>query len=161
MEEIRKEFVISKRFSRQANLEKVHIDNKGNINIGGKKIKMNVLPKVMYICFLKNITGIPNDQICQNSNQFESIYKLIKTNPDEYSIRKMCCNTIKYNNRIEKIKPTFETYRTRIKEALIKELGVTLANYYHVNLVEDQDDKTIFKVNLTHEYLDIDPKFMD
>ena len=72
----------------------------------------------MYICFLKNIEGFPTDQICENEKHFDKIYKILKQNPDEFSFRKMCCKTIKYNNRTERIKPTFETYRTRIKEAL-------------------------------------------
>lgn len=161
MEELRKEFVISSRFSRSANLEKVKIDNKGNVFIGDKKLKMNILPKVMYICFLKNIEGFTSDQICENEKQFDKIYKILRRNPDEFAVRKMCCKTIKYNNRTERIKPTFETYRTRIKEALTGALGKTLTNYYHVNLTEDQNNHNIFKVSLTNDYLDIDPKFLN
>ena len=66
LEEIRKEFVISKRFSRQAILENVKIDSNGKIIIGGKIIKLDLLPRVMYICFLKNINGFTTDQICEN-----------------------------------------------------------------------------------------------
>ncbi len=161
IEEIRKEFVISKKFSRQANLVKVKIDSKGNITVGDKIIKMNVLPKVMYICFLKNINGIPAKQLCNKKNEFERIYKLIKKNPDEFAINKMCCNTVKYSNHTERIKPTFEIYRTRIKEALIEKLGLTLSNYYTVNRVEVQNNQNIFKVNLSPEYLDIDVSFID
>jgi hypothetical protein len=159
MEEIRKEFVISRRFLRQANLEKVEIDSKGNISIGGKNIKMNVLPKVMYICFLKNIDGFPTNQLCENKDEFEKIYRLIKKNPDEYAIIKMCCNSIKYSSHNERIRPTFETYRSKIKRALMDELGQTLSNYYTVNLVEAPNNQNLFKVNLTPEHLDIDVSF--
>jgi hypothetical protein len=161
MEEIRKEFVIYRRFTREANLEKLRIDEKGDIYIGDRKINMNTLPKVMYICFLKNIEGFPTDQICENEKQFEKIYKIIKKNPDEYAVRRMCCRTITYGNRTEKIRPTFETYRTRIKEALVNVLGDTLTNYYHVNLTEDQNNRNIFRVSLNNDYLEIDPKFLN
>lgn len=160
MEEIRKEFVISKKFTKEAKLNKVKIDPKGNVTVGDKPIKLNTLPKVMYICFLKNIDGIPTDEVCKNENQFEKIYRLLKTNPDKYAVRKMCCSTIKYPNKTERIKSTFETYRSKIKMVLIQQLGQTLSNFYHVNLVENKENQNIFKVNLTRDYLDIDPKFL-
>jgi len=160
MEEIRKEFVISKKFSKEANLSKVKIDPQGNVTIGDKPIKLNTLPKVMYICFLRNIDGIPTNEVCKNENQFEKIYRLIKTNPDEYAVRKMCCSTIKYPYKTERIKPTFETYRSKIKMVLVQQLGQTLSNFYHVNLVENKDNQNIFKINLTRDYLDINPKFL-
>jgi hypothetical protein len=159
MEEIRKEFVISKKFSKQASLEKVTVDEKGNITIGGKVIKMEVLPRVMYIGFLKNIDGIPSDKKCENKNLFEEIYIKIKKNPDELAIQKMCCSKIKHENSIERRKPTFETYRSKIKMAIKKVLGQTLASYYSVNLVEDQNKQNIFKVNLKKDQLDISTNF--
>jgi hypothetical protein len=161
MEKIRDEFVISKRFSRQANLEKVKIDHKGKITIGDKIIKMDLLPRVMYICFLKNINGFPTEQLCENKDKFEKIYRLIKKNPDELAIIKMCCNKISYSNSIERRKPTFEQYRSKIKIALTQKLGLILTNYYHVNLVEDQNHQNIFKVNLTPENLEIDVSFIN
>lgn len=161
LEEIRKEFVISKRFSRQAILENVKIDSNGKIIIGGKIIKLDLLPRVMYICFLKNINGFRTDQICENGSQFEKVYRKLKKNPDEYAIRKMCCNTIKYPNRIERRNSNFESYRSKIRRALIDKLGQTLSNYYAINLVEPQNSQNLFKVNLTPEYLDIDVRFLD
>ena len=161
LEEIRMEFVISKKFSRQANLEKVEIDSKGKIKIGDKIIKMDLLPRVMYICFLKNLNGFPTEQLCENKDNFEKIYRLIKKRPDEYAIIKMCCNKINYANRIERRKPTFETYRSKIRRALIDKLGQTLSNYYAINLVEPQNSQNLFKVNLPPEYLDIDVRFLD
>jgi hypothetical protein len=161
MEKIRKEFVIFRRLQREATLEKVKIDEKGDIYIGDKKIKMNTLPRVMYIAFLKNIEGFPTDKICENEKKFEKIYHILKKNPDEFAVRKMCCKTIKYGNRTERIRPTFETYRTRIKEALVNVLGATLTNYYHVNLTEDQNNRNIFRVGLNYDNLEIDPKFLN
>lgn len=160
LEEIRKQFVVFKKFSSQVVLEKVQIDKEGNVLIGDRQIKMEILPKVLYIGFLKNIQGIASDQICANRNLFDQIYRLIKKNPDEYAIRKMCCNTIEYGNKVERIKPTFHTYRTKIKEALIRALGTTLTNYYHVNLVENDDRQGVYKVNLNNDYIDLDVNFI-
>lgn len=159
LEEIRKEFVISKKYLKQANLEQVKVDEKGKITIGGKAIKMELLSRVMYIGFLKNIDGIPTAKKCENINLFEEIYLLLKSNPDEFAIQKMCCGTIKYNTSIERRKPTFETYRSKIKMAIKEKLGQTLANYYSVNLVEDQNNQILFKVNMKKELLDISPHF--
>ena len=161
MEEIRKEFVISKKFSEQASLEKVKVDEKGSITIGGKVIEMEVLPRVMYIGFLNNIDGFPSNKKCENKNLFEEIYIKIKKNPDEFAIQKMCCSKIKHENSIERRKPTFETYRSKIKMAIKKVLGQTLASYYSVNLVEDQDKRNIFKVNLKKGQLDVSTNFTD
>jgi hypothetical protein len=160
MEEIRKEFVISKRFTKEVDLKTVRIDEHGRVTIGGKPIKLEILPAVMYIGFLKKTSGIPNDQICANRDHFEKIYKLIKKNPDEYAIRRMCCKTIEYRTRTEKIRPTFFTYRSKIKEALKKELGETLTNFYHVNLVETQHRQGLYKVNISSDKIDIDVKFI-
>lgn len=161
IEVIRQEFVIAKRFLRQANLENVEINCNGKITIGGKIIKMDLLPRVMYICFLTNIEGFPTDELCENKDSFEKIYRLIKKNPQEHAITKMCCNKIHYARSIDRIKPTFETYRSKVRRALIDKLGQTLANHYAINLVERPDSQNIFKVNLTQRNLSIDVKFSD
>ena len=161
LEVIRKEFVISKNFQRQTKLDKVIIDDKGNVMIGNRIIKMDVLPKVMYICFLKNIDGFPTNKLCENKTLFDEIYKIIKKNPDEFAIIKMCCNTIRHRDRIERIKPTFETYRSKIRIALKEKLGDTISNYYAVNLTEDQNKQNIFKVPLTEDQFEVDPRFRE
>jgi hypothetical protein len=159
MEEIRKEFVISKKFTKQASLEKVRVDEKGNIIIAGKMIKMELLPKVMYIGFLNKIDGIPSDKKCEKKDLFEEIYQIIKRNPDKFAIQKMFCGTIKHEKSIERRKTTFETNRSKIKMAIKAVLGQTLANYYSVNLVEDKNKQSLFKVNLKKEQLEISPNF--
>ncbi len=161
LEEIRKEFVISSRFRRRAKFEKVSVDSKGNIYISDKKIDLNTLPKVVYICLLNNLEGIPSDKVCKNKNLFEKIYLKIKKNPEEFAIQRLCCKTITYQTTEEKNKPTFAIYKRRINEELIKKLGVTLANYYSVNLVEDLNHQILYKVNLPKEQLELDDKFKE
>jgi hypothetical protein len=155
LEEIRKEFVIARRFSQEVTLEPVIIDDDGNITIGGKTIVLQPIPRVVYISFLKNINGIPSKQLCENKDKFESIYRIIKPRGDVNSINKMLCfnNTGKY-----RLRPQINTYRSRIKEAIEDKLGQILANYYCVNLVEEQN-QSLLKVNLKEELLDISPRF--
>lgn len=162
IEEIRKEFVIARNFPRQANLEMVIVDEKGNITIGDRIIKMDTLPKVMYINFLKHIEGIPTNKLCESKDQFDEIYKILKSNPDEYVITRMCCNKLQYKDKIpEKIKPTFEIYRSKIKMALKEKLGDVLSNFYAINLITDQNRQSIFKVPLSNGQFEVHSKFSE
>jgi hypothetical protein len=158
-EEIRKEFVISKRLQRQTKLEKVRVDENGNIHIGNRMIKLETLPKVMYIGFLKQIEGIPTNKLCDKKAQFDEIYRVLRPNPDDRAITKMCCNKIQHKDKIERIKPTFETYRSKIKMALKEKLGEVLSNFYAINLITNQNDQNMFKVPLSDEQFEVHPKF--
>lgn len=159
LEVIRKEFVIARMFSQQTTLEKVVIDEKGNITIGDRLIKMDPLPKVMYINFLKNINGIATNKLCENKDQFYTIYKLIKKNPDEKSIQQMCCNERTEDKQKYRYKSTFETYRGKIRMALKEKLGELLSNFYTVNLITDQNNQNIFKVPLSDDQFEVHSKF--
>ncbi len=159
IEEIRKEFVISRRLQSQTKLDKVIVDGQGNIHIGDRMIKLETLPKVMYIGFLKQIEGIPTNKLCDNKGQFDEIYKVLKSNPDDKAITKMCCNKIQHKDKIERIKPTFETYRSKIRMALKEKLGDVLSNFYAINLITDNNQQNIFKVPLPDGQFEVHPKF--
>lgn len=160
LEEIRKEFVISKRFLSHTKLDKVVIDEKGKIMIGDRVIKLDTLPKVMYINFLNHIEGIPTDKLCENRSQFDDIYKILRRDPDENSITKMCCKEVKDKNSGKlRYKSTFETYRSKIKMALRKKLGDILSNFYAINLITDKSDQNRFKIPLSNDQFIIHPKF--
>lgn len=159
IEEIRKEFVISRRLQSQTKLDKVIVDEQGNIHIGDRMIKLETLPKVMYIGFLKQIEGIPSSKLCDNKGQFDEIYKVLKSNPDDKAITKMCCNKIQYKDKTERIKPTFETYRSKIRKALKEKLGEVVSNFYAINLITDPNDQNIFKVPLPDGQFEVHPRF--
>lgn len=78
---------------------------------------------------------------------------MVKNNPDPEVIEKLCCKKIYPDHPKLNHKPTFETNRTRVKNALVEILGTTLTNYYHINYIEDSNHKMIFKVNLPADYL--------
>jgi hypothetical protein len=160
LEEIRKEFVISKRFFQQTNLEKVKVDEKCKITIGSKIIVLEPLPKTMYICFLKNIDGILSNKKCENKHLFQEIYDIVKTqNPDKYAIQNMCCNQVEFSDGPLRNIPTFETNRNKIRTELTKKLGTTLANHYSVNKSEGKDRLSLFKIPLREDQLILAPKF--
>lgn len=161
IDEIRKEFVISKKFTKELILDKVRVDNSGNIFIGDRFIKLEPLPRVVYISFLKNLDGIQSNQLCENKNLFEKTYQKIKDDdePNPEAIRNLCCKRIDKNSTQLSLKPTFETYRSKLKAALVKTLGQTLTNYYHINYVEDQNHQMIFKILLSKDQLDLDTTF--
>ena len=159
IEEIRKEFVISRNYLCQNPIDKVVVDEKGNITIGNRIIKMEILPKVMYITFLNQIEGIPTNKLCESKTHFDEIYQILKLNPDDYAITRMCCNKIQYKDKIEKNNPTFETYRSKIKIALKEKLGDVLSNFYTINLTTVPNMPNIFKVPLSLDHFEIHPKF--
>jgi hypothetical protein len=160
LEEIRKEFVISKRIQSQTKLEKVRVDENGNIHIGDRMIKLETLPKVMYIGFLKQIEGIPTNKLCDKKEQFDGIYRVLRPNPNDEAISKMCCSKIEVKgNIVGRSKTTFETYRSKIRMALRAKLGDIVSNFYAINLIINPNDQNIFKVPLSDGQYEVHPKF--
>ena len=163
LEKVREEFVVSKRFSQTVNLEPVYVDVKGNISIGGLKIKMETLPKTMYITFLKNLQGIKTKEKCKNADLFKEIYSLLRPSHDKYTIQKMCCDKIQYGNsqKEEKNDLTFESNRSKVKGAIKSVVGESLANYYCIKLFKNTPDKGVFRINLKSEKVIISPEFLN
>jgi len=162
IEEIRKEFVVSKHLRSITKFEKVKVDSDGNIFIGDRPLKLDILPKVLYIGFLKHLEGVQSNKLCENRDIFERIYHKVKSNrePDPDAIRNMVCKKTEIEHPKVYHKPTFETYRSKVKGALVNVLGETLTNYYHVNYVEDNNHHMLFKVPLSNDFIDIDVNFL-
>ena len=163
IEKIRKEFVISKRFTDQLKLDIVKVDSDGKISIGNNILELDVLPRVLYIGFLKHLEGLQNNKLCENRKIFEEIYPKVKTDrePDPDAVRNMVCKKSEIEHAKVYHKPTFETYRSKVKGALIKSLGKILSDFYHIKYVEDQNHNMLFKVALSKGLTDIDKKFTD
>ena len=164
IEKIRNEFVISRKFTSELNLDIVKVDEKGKIFIGNRFIKLDLLPRVVYISFLNHLDGIQSHMLCEKKNMFNETYKEMKTDPDpevvDKAIDKMCCKKTRITDANYKQTPTFGIYKSRIKEALVKKLGETLANYYSVILVQDEYHQNLYKINLPIEKLHKDGKFI-
>jgi len=159
MEVVRKEFVFSRKFLTETNFDVLKVDGKGKIFIGDKEIKLNLLPRVLYIGFLLNLDGVPSAKKCESKEFFEEVYEKVKEiNRDKLAIEKMLCNRTQFEKRVNQ-KTTFETYRSRIRNSLTKELGSTLANFYAINKVVNSDGESLFKVNIPNEKIDISSRF--
>lgn len=150
IELIRKQYTIANRFVRETKRDIVSVSEDGEIFIGDRHIKMAVMPRITYIYFLKNLDGIRSEDLCQNKPAFEDIYTNVKTNPDEYAIQRLCCNTISYNkkDKPEKRKRTFDTYKKRVEDAIAEVFGKAVAQLYCIHSVTFNDNKSGFKVNL-------------
>jgi DNA-directed RNA polymerase subunit N (RpoN/RPB10) len=151
---IRVEFVLTLDYFNNVQLDPVEVDEKGKIKIGDKPIKLDFLPRVMYITFLMNPDGILSSEKCEKYNLFLEVSELLKPTKDDHekksrelSIKKMCCRRfVLYNVRYND-PPTFETYRSKIKTALKKALGENNSKLYCISLTEDN----VFTINLREE----------
>lgn len=160
IEKIRKEFVISRRFSNSNPMEQVHVDELGRVFIANRIVKLGAIPQVVYLFFLLHLDGIPSNELCSHLDHFKAIYNTVKKNPDEYAMNKLCCKKIPYRNRVEKNKPTFETNRSRTKEAIKSVVGETLTNHYSIQLVNDHSLINKFRIPLKRDNVDINPRFL-
>lgn len=162
LEFIRKQFVISRNFSRTVKPQNITVDSNGTISVGDHEIKMEIMPKTLYIYFLRNLAGLQTNKLCNEVEEFEKIYATLnRKNPDLFSVTKMCCNKVKYSDtEVKKFKPTLETNRSKVKGALKKKLGELLCSKYAINRVKGEDNANIFKINLNQDNIQIDPAFL-
>jgi len=155
---IRDEFVLSSEYFNNAQQEPVIVDEKGKIRIGDKEIKLDFLPRVMYITFLKNPKGILSSEKCDSYKHFLDVAEYLKPIQNEFaikarelSIKKMCCRGSEFKTRPFSGLSTFETYRSKIKTALKKSIGENNSKLYCISLVEEKGLPSIFRINLRKE----------
>ena len=134
--------------------EKVSIDNNANITIGGREINLDPRLKVIFIYFLKNPKGLTTMEFCSHKEDFFRIYQSISVNADIEIIKRMCCK-----DRKSEKPTTFKAYRSKLKLSLEKQLGEPLAKFYIIERTEITKSNFSFKINLSPDYLDIDPRF--
>ena len=121
---------------------------------------MEVIPKVLYIGFLQHLSGLPSNKLCENKPTFEKIYgEIKKKNRDDEAIHKLLCKRVEKQSTKYNLKPTFETNRTRIKDALTQKLGTPLANHYIINYVVDENNQKLFKIPLSKNDVELHPPF--
>jgi hypothetical protein len=143
----REAFVNSYRIESKVKPENVYIDPARSVTIGNKNIKLDAIYKVLFIFFLKNLEGVETKLIFNYEEDLYNIYKEVRDNPNKKTITKMV--SIENNN--------LETYRTRLNQALVNQLGPKLAEFYILDRVEIKDDYNRYKINLADGYISIDP----
>jgi hypothetical protein len=144
---IREEFVNSFRITSMVKPDNVYIDAERTVKIGKKNVKLDALNRVLFIFFLKNLEGVKTKLLFEREKDLYSIYKEIKDDPDEMSIKKL----------VKPVGGTFETVRSRLNSALVNQLGPKLAEFYILIKVEIKDDHNKIKINLEEEYITIEP----
>ena len=158
IELIRDQFSIAKRFINETRRERVFVDEEGKVFIGDRYVKMADMQRVTYIYFLKNLQGVLSKDLCKYQPQFEEIYRMVKTNCDQYATTRLCCNTITFPSKTEKIKRTFDTYKKRVEDDIAKVFGRTVAKLYCIHNVTNDDNERVFKVNLQPTDIDVQIK---
>ncbi len=144
---LRIKFVNSGIIASKVKPENVFIDSNRDVTVGQKKMKIDYLNKVLFIFFLKNLDGVETKLLAKCQDDLYQIYKEVKDNPKKTTITNMVKGNIS----------SFEPYRTKLNQALIKQLGANLAEYYILNSVEIKDDYNRYKINLDKEYITIEP----
>ena len=128
--------------------EVIHIYEKGRIEIGNKEIKLEPLPKTLFIFFVKHTDGKALNSLDAHTQELFEIYLKIRPGGELIKIE----NLVKpYLNPSS----TFTKNMSSLNKSLITQLGDSIAEYYTVN--KDGDD--IYKVRITPDYLDIRPEF--
>ena len=144
---LRTKFVNSGIVDSRVKPENVFINSKREVTVGHKKIKIDPLNKVLFIFFLRNLDGVETKLISKCEEDLYQIYKEVRDNPNKKTITHMVKGDIS----------SFEPYRTKFNQALIKQLGSTLAEYYFLNSVEIKDDYNRYKINLDKDFITIEP----
>jgi hypothetical protein len=157
---IRNEFVISTNYFNNPQPDPVIVDENGKIRIGDKEIKLEFLPRVMYITFLKYPEGFLSSEKCKKFGLFLDVATWLKPIKNEFaikarelSIKKMCCRGNEFEIRPFEGLSTFETYRSKIKAALKKAIGENDSNLYCISLVESDDRPATFQINLSEDFI--------
>jgi hypothetical protein len=141
------EFVNSYRIKSMVKPDSVYIDSKRAVKIGKRNVKLDPLNTVLFIFFLKNLQGVETKLLFKHEDALYKIYKEIRDNPDERSIKKL----------VKPVGGTLETVRSRLNAALVNQLGPKLAEYYILVKVEIKDDFNKIKINLEEGYITIEP----
>jgi hypothetical protein len=144
---LREEFVNSNRISSLVEPENVHVDPDRKVKIGQKNITLDPLNKVLFIFFLRNLQGVETKLISSREDELYQLYKEVKDNPNKQTIIDLVSG--KGSN--------FETNRTRLNKALVRQLGPELAEFYILDCVEIKDEYNRYIINLEEEYITIEP----
>lgn len=158
---LRMQFVDYSEFMSNYSSESVEVDEEGNIMIDGQIVRMEMLPKTLYIYFLINSKGLPKNKLCAEEPKFEKIYKALKKNDNAAvnSVKKMCCGQIDTPTNTIDVDQTLRTYKSKANGALKRILGNIIGNKYSLNLVGKTDEEKYFKIDIDGSIIKIAPTF--
>lgn len=152
-EKVRSEFVATSAVKQNVNPEVIRIDNDGTVYVGDKKLKLEVIYKVILIFFLKHPEGIQTKLLSNHEKELFDIYKELRKGGDETVIKNM------FGVSKENDVPLFEQKRSKLKKALKEQLPDPLYNHYTVKTIRQPNDINLYKIDLEKKYINIDPRF--
>lgn len=152
-EKIRKKFVVTERIRSLVNPEVIRIDEKGNVFVGDKKIKPEIVSKTILIFFLKHLEGIPTKILCDYEDELFTIYKKLRKS-GERSVIKNLCRLSQEND-----KTSFSSKKSKLKTHLKEQLSDPLYTYYTIKTINRPNDINLYKIELEKKYINIDPRF--
>lgn len=128
----------------------VKVDKLGNITIGQMSLELNYLCKTLFIFFLKQQDGVSTIRLKDFEEKFYEIYIKIRPGGLRRVIKNLCSDDADGN--------TFEKNRSDLNKALTKQLGKRLSEFYVIDNF-DVDGQHEYKVKLSPDYRNIDPRF--
>ncbi len=146
-EAIRNQLLFKQGFTRNLNPKAIKIDVKGNITIGDKEIKLDYLPKTLFIFFLNHKEGISLNDLQSHKEELFAIYKKLRPAGEASRIDDL---TKPYHED-----GTFSVNKSRLNKKLKSELGEPLANFYYL----DGNRGEAFKISISPDFVSVDIRY--
>lgn len=123
LEIVRKESLFSQGFSKNRTLERVVVNDEGEIFIGNAEIILNSIQKTLYIFYLCHPEGLENKDIYKHKEELFKIYEFYSSNQEPID------NLIRLPKNG---KSTINNYQSKINKELKSKLN-RLAEFYLIN----------------------------
>ena len=147
-----RENLIARVLSKPVELEKVNIDEKGNIMIGSNIIETQEIPKTLFIFFLKKLKGVRSDELILHIDLLFKIYSGIKKKPVISRIEGLVKPKFEGGDKYG----TFYKQRHQLTRDLSTSINSKIIDHYTINL--DQTSR-LYKINLDKDYIKVNKNF--
>ncbi len=149
-EGIRSQVLFKQGFNRNLSPDPVCVDNTGNLRIGDKIIRLDYLPKSLFVFFLRHPEGILLNDLENHKDELWEIYRTLRPAAQK--------NTI-----VELVRPyndprgpgTFSVNKNRLNRGLKEALGEPMANFYYLEGNRGEP----FKINLHPNAIALDIRY--
>lgn len=146
-EAIRNKLLFKQDFTRHVSPKKVSIDMFGKVIVGEKEIRLDFLPKTLFIFFLIHKEGTTLNDLQNYKDELMKIYTALRPGAEESKIDEL-------------IKPyhqdgTFSKNKSTLNRKLREQLGEPLANFYCL----DGNRGEAFCINIQSEFICIDIRY--
>ncbi|HPS26865.1 MAG TPA: hypothetical protein PK269_04580 [Bacteroidales bacterium] len=141
---IRKQLLFVQGFSRNITPKTLTVDASGMIMIGDKEIKLDYLPKTLFIFFLKHLDGVTFNDLPEFRAELLAIYKTLRPGGSERAIDNLIAHYL--------YEGTFSKNKNSLNKKLKAQLGEPLAGYYYLNGNRGE----VFRIGIATELVHLD-----